>query len=176
MDGSKLSKKENDFQKLNKQSTMLYLHHHNNQQSIVSQNTTAGVLTHSLVANNTEKYSIGSGSTAGNSNSFCLNKASGVYQQQQHNENYPQHSSRGGSQSHNMSYSQHQMGGGNGHHEFDGRPTPSMNSFLHGHGTSSATNLPQLNNLNSQHAGNANSEYNNFHLAQQPGAPFGGGQ
>lgn len=34
--GDKLSKKENDFQKLNKQSTMLYLHHHHNQNNIVN--------------------------------------------------------------------------------------------------------------------------------------------
>ena len=33
---SRLSKKENDFQKLNKQSTMLYLHHNPNQVNLVA--------------------------------------------------------------------------------------------------------------------------------------------
>lgn len=32
----RLSKKENDFQKLNKQSTMLYLHHNPNQVNLVT--------------------------------------------------------------------------------------------------------------------------------------------
>jgi hypothetical protein len=101
------------------------------------------VLTHSLVANNTDKYSMGSGSTAvGNSNSFCLNKAAGAAYQQQHNENQTQHSSRATSSSHNMSYQQPGMGGSHQLAEMENRPPTAMNSFLHGHGSSSTASLP----------------------------------
>jgi hypothetical protein len=76
---------------------MLYLHHHPNQSNVVSQSTSNNIFTHSLIANNIEKYSIGPNA---NSNSFCGSKPGFS-----HNENMqPQHSSRATSSQHNMNY------------------------------------------------------------------------
>lgn len=119
----KHSKKENDYQKLNKQTTMLYLHHHHNQNNIANQSSTSTALTHSLIANqNNDKYGM-------NSNSFCVSKGS-------YHGGENQHSSRASSS--HMSY--HQQPLKEMHpNDLENRP---LSNLHHNH------NLPHITQLN----------------------------